>query len=185
MEIGAGTGIHAEYFLAHYAPRISRYLLTDLSPEMLEVAAQRTARFSDLTSFLVTPAEQLLTEEKFDGIFMSGAMHHFSDPYRALIGFKNHLTEIGLVVECEPIVSNVYNFFNALSTGKDWGQFHVTRATIRRYMRELGYEIVEDKVLHYNWRSPFMAALLPNRKLEQIALLDSQAVMFLLAGKVN
>src|SRR6476646_2231925 len=70
LEIGAGAGIHAEYFLTHYAPRISRYLLTDLSAEMLEVAAQRTARFSALTDSLVTPAEHLLTEERFDGIFM-------------------------------------------------------------------------------------------------------------------
>jgi ubiquinone/menaquinone biosynthesis C-methylase UbiE len=185
MEIGAGTGIHADYFLSNFSSRISRYLLTDLSPEMLKIAADRLSDFQSITDYLVTPAEKLLTQEKFDGIFMSGAMHHFSDPYEALIGFKEHLNPNGLLIICEPIITNPYNFVNALSTGTDWGQFHVRHSTIRRYLGTLGYEIVQDRVLHYKTNNRLLGALFPYKKLEKLKLLDSQAVMFLLAAAVK
>jgi ubiquinone/menaquinone biosynthesis C-methylase UbiE len=185
MEIGAGTGIHANYFLTHFGDRISRYLLTDLSSEMLAQAAERLSAFASFAEYLVTPAEELQTDEKFDGIFMSGAMHHFSDPHRSLIGFKEHLKPGGILVICEPIITNPYNFVNALSTGTDWGQFHVTRSNIRKYLRELRYDIVEDRVLHYKTDNALIRTLLPYEKLERIRLFDSQAIMFLLAAVVT
>lgn len=185
LEIGAGTGIHANYFLTHFADRISRYMLTDLSLEMLKQAQERLSQFRSRIEYLVTPAEDLQTQDRFDGIFMSGAMHHFSDPYQALVGFKEHLTDIGILVICEPIISNPYNFVNALSTGTDWGQFHVTRSNIRKYLKTLDYEIIEDRVLHYKTNNVLIRTLLPHDKLERLQIFDSQAIMFLFAAIVK
>jgi ubiquinone/menaquinone biosynthesis C-methylase UbiE len=185
LEIGAGTGIHANYVLTHFADRIGRYMLTDLSLEMLQQAQERLSEFKSRVEYLVTPAEHLQTQERFDAIFMSGAMHHFSNPYLSLVGFKEHLTDDGILVVCEPIISNPYNFINAISTGTDWGQFHVTRSNIRRYLQGLDYEIFEDRVLHYKTNNRFIRTLLPHGKLEQVKLFDSQAIMFLLAAIVK
>ena len=185
LEIGAGTGIHANFFLTHFAERIARYLLVDLSLEMLKQAEERLAQFGNLVDYLVSPAENLQTQERFDGIFMSGAMHHFSDPYQALIGFKEHLNDHGLLVICEPIITNPYNFVNAISTGTDWGQFHVTRTNIRSYLNTLGYQVVEDRVLHYKTDNALISTLLPHHKLEKIRLFDSQAIMFLFGAVVK
>jgi ubiquinone/menaquinone biosynthesis C-methylase UbiE len=185
LEIGAGTGIHANYVLNHFADRISRYMLTDLSVEMLKQAQERLSEFKSQLEYLVTPAEHLQTDDRFDAIFMSGAMHHFSDPYQSLVGFKEHLTGDGILVICEPIISNPYNFVNAISTGTDWGQFHVTRSNIRKYLKMLDYEIVEDRVLHYKTNNTLIKTLLPHEALEKVKLFDTQAIMFLLAAVVK
>ncbi len=185
LEIGGGTGIHANYFLSNYANRISRYMLTDLSPEMLEQAKHRLAKFGSTVDYLATPAEKLKTDERFDGVFMSGAMHHFSDPYQSLIEFKEHLNKNGMLIVCEPIITNPYNFVHAISTGTDWGQFHVTRSNIRKYLKQLNYKIIEDRILHYKSNNKIIKSIFPYKQLEKIKLLDSQAIMFLFASTLN
>src|SRR5437868_6299382 len=79
LEVGGGTGIHAEHFLATLGRQVRSFVLSDLSPNMLDQARGRLARFDNI-EFLASPAEQLATEREFDGIYVSGAMHHFANP---------------------------------------------------------------------------------------------------------
>jgi tRNA (cmo5U34)-methyltransferase len=73
LDLGCGTGILAELLLERF-PQVSVVLL-DASPNMLEVAEKKLARFADRVSF-----EQALFEEMptgpFDAVVSTLALHH-------------------------------------------------------------------------------------------------------------
>ena len=84
MEVGCGTGIHAFHFLREYHSRIRRLLLTDISEKILEEAKKLLHDFSEIVDFAAVPAENISQNFLFDGIYVSGALHHFSDPEKFL-----------------------------------------------------------------------------------------------------
>src|SRR5438045_3704822 len=84
MEIGAGSGIHAQHVMKSLGPKIRSFVLSDLSAEMLEQAKIRMGD-SQKIEYVVSPAEEIVLEKTFDGIYISGSMHHFSDYRRAIV----------------------------------------------------------------------------------------------------
>jgi ubiquinone/menaquinone biosynthesis C-methylase UbiE len=182
LELGAGTGIHAERLLHEYGPRIRTFTVSDISSDMLEQARTRLDGRYPQVRFLVSPAEQIATAEKFDGIYVSGAMHHFAAPEKAIAGFKARLLPRGMLVICEPIVWNPVNLVRAALKRVEWGQFNVTRGNIRRCLEREGYEIEVDRVLHWKGGSSLSDTLWPYAKLEKITALDTMAIMFLMAA---
>lgn len=182
MEIGGGTGIHAYHFLKAHSGRINKFVLTDLSAPMLKQAEKRLEPFAALVEFIAMPAEHISTNRLFDGIYISGAMHHFSNPYQSLVEIRKHLKPGGLVVICEPVVSNPVNFYKAAINKEEWGQFSVVRSNIRNYLQKLNFKIIDDKVLHYKTDNTFIKTILPFKKLEQYRLFDPLAIMFLLSA---
>lgn len=186
MELGTGTGIHAYHFLKNYGAKINSFMLTDISEKMLQQANNRLSEFSNKTSYSVMPAEKFVTQKKFDGIFVSGSMHHFANPLVALAEMKKHLKPEGLVVVCEPVVWNPVNFYKALREIRaEHGQFKTQRKTVRRHMHKLGYHIVTDRVLHYRAGSSTLRRVIPYEKMENFQLLNMMAVMFLLGASIE
>jgi len=185
LEIGGGTGIHAFHFLKAHHDRISKFVLTDLSAPMLKQAEKRLEEFSGIVEYIAMPAEHIATERMFDGVYISGAMHHFSNPYQSLVEIKKHLKPGGLVVICEPVVSNPVNFYKAAINKEEWGQFKVTRPNIRKFLQDLNFRIIDDKVLHYKTDNTLVKTILPYKQLERFKLFDPLAVMFLLSATPN
>jgi ubiquinone/menaquinone biosynthesis C-methylase UbiE len=180
LEVGGGTGIHAKRFLAARGGSVRSFVLSDLSPHMLDQAKARLGECSNV-EYLVSPGEALATSRLFDGIYVSGAVHHFSRPRAAIAEMRAHLKPGGLLVICEPVVWNPLNFLRAASMREDWGQFVVRRSNVRTWLSGLGMKIHVDRVLH--WKGPGLAATLwPFDRLERIRLLDSLAIMFLFAA---
>jgi SAM-dependent methyltransferase len=120
--------------------------------------------------------------QTFDGIYVSGAMHHFSNPHAAITDAYHHLEPDGMLVICEPIVWNPLNFVQAAIRREEWGQFSVTRRNIRRFVEEAGYRILGDRVLHWKGGSSLSERLWPAGTLENISALDVLAVMFLISA---
>jgi ubiquinone/menaquinone biosynthesis C-methylase UbiE len=182
LEVGAGTGIHARQFLESQEKKIRSFVLSDLSPQMLEQARARIGPQPNV-EYLVSPGESLATPRKFDGIYVSGAMHHFSRPCPAIAEMRDHLKPNGVLVICEPIVWNPLNFLRAASMREDWGQFVVTRSNVRSWLAEAGMRVSIDRVLH--WKGSGIATTLwPYERLERIGLLAPLAVMFLFAARL-
>ena len=181
LEIGAGTGIHAFHLLKDKRLPISKFVLSDLSPDMLAQAKLRLEAFPQV-EYVCSPAEQLNVKQTFDGIYVSGAMHHFSDPRAAIADAHNHLEADGMLVICEPIVWNPLNFIQAVIRREEWGQFNVTRRNVRRFVKEAGYRILGDRVLHWNGGSSLSERLWPAVTLEKASALNVLAIMFLISA---
>ena len=144
MEVGAGSGIHAQHVLEHLGDKIRSFVLADLSAEMLERAKARMGN-SPKIAYVVSPAEEILLDRKFDGIYVSGSMHHFSDYHRSIVAARNQLKSDGVLVICEP---NVWNPVNLVKAVKDYslevGQFSVTRHNIGKTLSEEGFEVLSS-----------------------------------------
>ncbi|MCU1277971.1 MAG: Methylase involved in ubiquinone/menaquinone biosynthesis [bacterium] len=180
LEIGGGTGIHAQHFLHDHGTRVRAFTLSDLSPAMLDKARERLRDFSQV-DYLVSSAESLATDRLFDGIYMSGAMHHFSSPEKSIVELRKHLRPGGVLVVCEPNVWNPLNFVRAVSMREDWGQFNVTRPRTRALLEAHGLRVRAEEVLH--WKGGGVAeSLWPYARLERHPSLNVLAVMFLLAA---
>ncbi len=185
LEVGAGTGIHADHFRAILGDRIRSFVLSDLSPEMLAQAERRLGADPRI-SYRAVPAENVgATDGRFDGIYVSGAMHHFSAPFEAVAGMASLLKPGGTIVVCEPNVSNPLNFVMAAKERAEWGQFVVRPRAVRAALERAGLEIVENRVLHWKADQAFIRRLWPYRMLEKVPLLDSLAVMFLIGARAG
>ena len=182
MEIGAGSGIHAQHVMRSLGPKIRRLVLSDLSAEMLEQAKVRMGN-SEKLDYLVSPAEEIACEDQFDGIYISGSMHHFSDYRRAIAAAKKRLKPGGVLVVCEP---NVWNPVNLVKALKDYslevGQFSVTRNNIATALADQGFHVVSRRVLHYRGGSDWFRTVYPYKGLEKITPLDFLSIMFLLVA---
>lgn len=185
MEIGAGSGIHAQHVMKSLGSKLRSFVLSDLSTEMLELAKTRMGE-SEKLDYLVSPAEEIACSAKFEGIYISGSMHHFSDYRRAIAAAKNQLKPGGVLVICEP---NVWNPVNLVKALKDYslevGQFSVTKANIARTLEEEGFDVLSQRVLHFRSGNRLGERLFPYRRLEKVSLLNFLSIMFLLVARVK
>jgi len=181
MELGGGTGIHALHFLKSNAHRNINYTLSDISPKMLEMARIRLAKFN--VDYLVSAGENIATDRTFDAIFCSGAMHHFEDARASIESMRDHLKPGGAIVVCEPIVWNPINFIKAAKDRLEWGQFSATRSAVARMLKDAGLQLTVDRVLHWRGSSELARKLWPYQQLESHPMLDSAAVMYLMAAR--
>lgn len=87
LEIGMGTGIHAHRLLERY-PNVN-YIGCDLSCSMIHIAKLRLLPKKETQvdcKFIIANGEKLpFKDDTFDGVFISGSLHHFSNPFN---GFK-------------------------------------------------------------------------------------------------
>jgi len=86
LEVGAGTGIHAEWLIKKTKGKVY-YWGVDISEKMLETAKKRTKNllFSNKPIFKRADANNLpFTEGFFDMVFCSGVLHHMEHPQRVI-----------------------------------------------------------------------------------------------------
>ena len=183
MEIGAGSGIHAKHVAENLGAKIRSFALVDLSAEMLETAKSRMSAWRNV-EYVVSPAEQIELARKFDGIYVSGSMHHFSDYQQAIRNARPLLKDDGVLVICEP---NVWNPVNLVKALKDYslevGQFSVTRKTVSRALQEAGFDVLSSRVLHYRAGGAVPRAIYPYERLQRLPLLDVLSVMFIVVAR--
>jgi ubiquinone/menaquinone biosynthesis C-methylase UbiE len=79
LEIGCGTGAFARLL----AQRSQNVLALDLSPEMIRIARERSAQFSNLEFELADVCDRVFPAEIFDCIVTIAALHHM--PLREIV----------------------------------------------------------------------------------------------------
>lgn len=178
LELGAGTGIHANYLARNLKSSISRFVLFDISQRMLDGAR---AKMSDLpfVEFAVGAAEAPKLNGPFDVIYLSGALHHVSDPSKVVESASKLLRPGGLLLVCEPVGQNPINFAQAILDVKEWGQFRVRPRTVVGWMEAAGLRTHSTRFLHYRAGSHLVRRIWNYRSLEKWGLFNWLAIMFL------
>lgn len=182
MELGGGTGVHAEHFLKREKERIESFIFSDLSREMLKIAEKRLKAYEQKVKFVCSDAESFDMNIKLDCIYVSGAMHHFENPEKAIENCRKHLAPGGILIICEPIVTNPYGLSKVIFKKEEYGQFRVTYKNVKKWLGSSGFSILDEKYLHYRSNCKFFRWLL---KLEKIKMFNWSAVMFCIAARCN
>ncbi len=183
MELGGGTGLHAEHFLRNEWKRIQSFVFSDLSREMLKVARKRLNKYDPKIEFIQSPAETVNISEKMDCIYISGAMHHFENPEGAIENSSNILAPgRGIMIVCEPVITNPYALIRVVFQREEYGQFRVTSKNVKTWLKKAGYNVLDERYLHYRSNSNFFRWLL---KLEKIKVFNWSAVMFCIVARKN
>lgn len=180
LEVGGGTGLHAEHFLDKENACVGDFILSDLSEDMLKVAKRRIGRYEDKVKFLSAPAETFQLDENVDCIYISGAMHHFSNPILAIQNCRKWTSEQGILIICEPVITNPYAWPRVIFKSEEWGQLIVTPKNIQKWLMTNGYEILEKRYLHYRSNHKCFRWI---TKLENIGLMNWAAVMFCIVAR--
>ena len=100
--------MHAGHFLDKEDACIGDFIFSDLSEDMLKVAKDRMRRHEDKVKFMSGAAETFRLDEKVDCIYISGAMRHFAAPIQAIRNCRKWLTQQGIIIICEPVITNPY-----------------------------------------------------------------------------
>ncbi|GAB6099352.1 malonyl-ACP O-methyltransferase BioC [Halanaerocella petrolearia] len=94
LEVGVGTGVFTELLVNSFSN--SNYLLIDISPEMIKRSKEK---FKDQQNidYLITDAEELDLERKFDLITSNATFQWFQDLKKAVKNFKDSLKQQGKI----------------------------------------------------------------------------------------
>ncbi len=180
LELGGGTGLHAKHFMDKENACVEDFILSDLSQDMLKVAKKRMRKHKDKVKFMSGAAETFRLDEQVDCIYMSGTMHHFTAPKQAIKNCRTWLSEQGIIIICEPIITNPYAWPRVIFKSEEWGQFVVTPRNIQNWLVANGYEIMEKRYLHYRSNKKYFRFLL---KLEKCSIMNWSAVMFAVVAR--
>lgn len=105
LEVGAGTGVH----LGHVRHQFDEYVMTDLNPPMLDLAARRIAGVEGKVTTQAQDATALSYEdEMFDRVIAAHVLEHLPEPQKVLREWIRVLKPKGvlsLVLPCDPGVA--------------------------------------------------------------------------------
>lgn len=180
LELGGGTGLHAEHFLKKENKHIDHFVLSDLSEEMLEIAQGRLSKYEEKIEFMCGPGEELRLDQKVDCIYVSGAMHHFEDPVKVIGNCYRYLVDQGIMIICEPVITNPYAWPRVIFKPEEYGQFNITSKNVSKWLEKQKFAILEKKWLHYRSNHKIFRFLM---NLEKITWMNWSAVMFVVVGR--
>lgn len=121
LELGGETGLHAKHFMDKENARVEDFVLSDLSEDMLKVAKKRMSKYKDKVKFMGGAAETFQLDDQVDCIYMSGTMHHFTNPNQAIQNCRKWLSKSGIIIICEPVVTNPYAWPRVIFKSEEWG----------------------------------------------------------------
>jgi phosphatidylethanolamine/phosphatidyl-N-methylethanolamine N-methyltransferase len=133
LELGAGTGVH----LSHVRHRFDRYTLTDLSPDLLDLAARRFSGRDGLR-FETQDATRLnYPDASFDRLVSIYNLEHLPQPHRVLKEWRRVVKSGGVMSIAIP-----------LDGGIAWrlGRYLTTRRSFAREGLDLDYIIAREHI---------------------------------------
>lgn len=131
LEVGVGTGIHAEYVLTKF--NNIHYIGVDLSNEMIHESIKRVGQFKNV-DFCVSNGELLpFAENTFDVAFISGSLHHFSNPSNGIFELVRVVKEGGKIAVMEPNRIFPTNFISAISQKVEKGILKMHKRNFKKW----------------------------------------------------
>jgi ubiquinone/menaquinone biosynthesis C-methylase UbiE len=144
LEVGIGTGLNLPYY-----PSTVRLTGVDLSPEMLEIAAQRAAELDRQVALQEGDALDLpFPESRFDTVVCTYSLCNVPDEFVALGEMKRTLRRGGKLLLVDHVRSSVkpiywaQRMFEFISIRRE-GE-HMTRRPLDQ-VRQHGFEIEEQQ----------------------------------------
>lgn len=119
IEVGAGTGIHLNYVRHSF----DRYVVTDISPDMLRVAEERHKDKSNV-AFQVADATSLPFDDgSFDRLISVYNLEHLPEPHRVLEEWKRIVRPGGDISIAIPTEGGIaWNLGRYLTTRRDFAK---------------------------------------------------------------
>ena len=180
LEVGVGTGIHAEYILRAH-PDITFYGV-DISPDMLNVGA---AKLGDKAILRCMRGEQLEFDSQFfDAAYISGSLHHFADPSAGIRELIRVLKINGRFCIMEPNIMFPTNFAAAHLMPSEKNQRQMTK---RNFSRWLARPDVHFTLSNFAYTPPYPKFMIPvfdkvDATIARLPLLRNISVMLFICG---
>ncbi len=181
LEVGAGTGIHADWLLQQCR---YRYVGVDISRQMLAVARRKLGNEVQL---LQSAGESLpFRDASFDAVFCSATLHHVADRGRAIREMARVVKPNSRVIISEPNKWNPLNIWARLTIPVERGVGDMTVANFRKWFRDAGLLI--DHFEFFNFTPPKPICLSgPFRQIDRLAaripIIRRIASMILFVGR--
>jgi len=139
LEVGIGTGIHAQRLLQ--VKKSLKYYGVDLSREMLEIAEERLRGKGTEAKLILANGENLPFQNNyFDSAFMSGSLHHFSDPQKGVEELVRVLKPGGRFAIVEPNWIFPKNLFAGFVKKEEKNVLKMKIENFRKWTEELPLE---------------------------------------------
>lgn len=152
LEVGTGTGLHADRLLAD---RAVSYTGVDASAEMLDLARSRLVRYGRRVRVCIGDAEALpVPDGAFDGAFCTDTLHHLSDPARGLEEMVRVVRPGGRVAVMEPNWKFPSILVYSAITRREWNTFRINPTRLETWGRVAGLEDVRVEHMLYTPPAP-------------------------------
>lgn len=138
LEVGLGTGIHANYILGRYQD--INYTGVDISAGMIVEAREKLgeAILSKNVNLLVADGEKLpFDHNSFDAAYISGSLHHFPHPYLGLSELLRVLKPGGRFALMEPNWLFPTNLWAAITNRLERNILKVNRQNLKKWASQL------------------------------------------------
>jgi ubiquinone/menaquinone biosynthesis C-methylase UbiE len=140
LEVGMGTGIHAHRLLQHY-PNVN-YVGCDLSESMVHIAKSRLSESAQANCDVIAANGERLPfkNDTFRGVFISGSLHHFPNPFCGLKEAVRVACSGGRIVVMEPNWLFPTNLLPAICNKYERNILKMQRRNFKKWFQQLGVE---------------------------------------------
>lgn len=151
LDIGCATGRLLDFLAANGARRLAG---SDIAPQILEVARSKLAERGAVTEFRCADAENSLPwpSRDFDVVTLTGVLHHFFAPLKALSEIWRVLRPGGRLIVVDPcFFPPIREFFNlCLRVHPHEGDYHFyTPEQTKKMLVDMGWDVTRCERL--NW----------------------------------
>lgn len=183
LEIGIGTGIHAEHFLKLNKNIDFTFHGIDISEDMLKQAKNKV---KDRVIIAAMAGEDLKFENNFfDKIYISGSLHHFGDPELGIEELLRVLKPGGKFCFMEPNFYFPHNFVNAYRLPEEVNMKMMKKSNFNTWLGnkdKITYEMV-----NFAYTPPFPTAFIKyfdliDKLIAKIPILRNFSVMLFVYG---
>ena len=157
LEIGIGTGIHADHLLRLNAPSFF-FTGIDYSRDMLLQAQRRLAGGKDVDLVAMDGEKLAFPDETFDKIYISGSLHHFCSPAAGIREMVRVLRPGGRFCVMEPNRFFPTNLYAILTKPEERNMRLMSKQALQTWLALPG---IDSTVDNYAYTPPFPKMLLP------------------------
>ena len=151
LEIGIGTGIHAKYLIDFNKDKFFDFYGVDISQDMLNEAKNK---LDEKVKLIYMVGEDLKFENNFfDKIYISGSLHHFSNPELGISELLRVLKPGGKFCIMEPNILFPTNFIATCRFPEEIHMRLMKRSNFKKWLNK--HNDVEYDILNFAYTPPF------------------------------
>jgi len=183
LEIGVETGIHANYLLNMNKIKFE-FIGVDFSEEMLSEAKKKLKDYK--IKLQQMDGENLKFKDNyFDKVYISGSLHHFSNPQRGINEILRVLKKNGKFCIMEPNYYFPTNFYSAHVIKEEKNIKLMKRQNFKKW---LSNKKINYRIKNFAYTPPFPKFLIPlyniiDKMLNLMPILGRLSVMLFITGE--